>query len=121
MNKRDLLILEIYGLMQEYSKDNWGGDDESPIDFMSVFYATLIVHSLPKKIIMPGVSVDNTGYVCLDWNEGKDMILSTTINNKCVEYAAIVNSERYWGDSKNPGILPLEVKYLLSKYFTTNE
>ena len=71
--------------------ENWDGYGASPIDYLSVDYATSFICHLSSEIPSPEISVDNDGEIAIEWDYGPRKIFSVRIGRDgTLHYAGLV-------------------------------
>lgn len=109
---------QISDLVAHYSSAGWDGEDALPVSVESASVASVLIDALPDNVIAPEVTPEIDGRISLDWNLGKNRILSVSISSEMLIYAAIVGNRKIHGETTSVYELPQEIKDLLPGYFS---
>jgi hypothetical protein len=108
---------ELTDILANYSKPGWDGESADPISVNAATVANSIIDSLPDNVIPPELTPEPNGRISIDWNLGKNRMLSVSIGDEYIAYAAIVGLRRYHGQTELQYELPKEVCEILPGYF----
>jgi hypothetical protein len=109
---------EISELLQHYGLAGWDGEDAVPISVEVATIANSLVDILPDNTIPPEITPEIDGRISLDWNLGKNRILSLSISSDSLLFAAIIGLRKIHGETSSIYEIPKEVKDLLPGYFS---
>lgn len=115
---RDILLSNIYEIIDECSTAGWDGYEASPVSRTSAEGAERFINLLPDRIQLPEIYPEQDGHIAFEWHTDKDKIFSVTISDKLLIYAGIfsVNSKQH-GEEKFLNEIPETVENILFKNF----
>lgn len=115
------LVDEAFEIFHECSQPGWDGYDAVELSEEAVVNAKNFINLLPDGVSQPDLVPSPDGWLSFEWRSPEDRILSVTIENGVLIYAASVGQ-----DDVHYGRVPLEeyrekfppcIENILSEYF----
>jgi hypothetical protein len=110
-------VLELF---EECNKPGWDGYDACPVSEDAKRGAWLLLKLLPRGILPPDIIPEPDGKIALEWDLGKDMLLSLSVEGQQIIYAGILgagNNIHGKAQFSHTQALPDEIERALSLYF----
>ena len=119
MNK-EYLKSEIDLLINEYSMPNWDGYGAEALKKNISKNLKELIDLFPNKVKLPSVTPSPDGTIDLDWDEGKNIILSLSLQPDLnyLSWAAIIYQDKIHGISYSINQIPFVVMCILEKFFS---
>lgn len=114
---RHALKERIADIAETCAAANWDGEDALPITGAVAATAARLVERLPEHVAHPEIGPETAGCLALDWDLGRNRILSVSVFPGRIVYAGILGGERMHGDAMFHDELPETLRGLLGRYF----
>ncbi|OHB75843.1 MAG: hypothetical protein A2Z34_05440 [Planctomycetes bacterium RBG_16_59_8] len=114
---RASLIDQTMEMHDECSSPGWDGYDAEPLTTESLSSVRRFLESLPDYIQQPEIVPEPTGGIAFEWDKGRDVIFSVTLNGDRYVYAGILGDHKHHGEGTLTHELPEPVEVLLARYF----
>ena len=116
-----LLVSEAFGIYIECSEPGWDGYDASPLSPDSFLHASTFIELIPVWAPRPDLVPSPDGWISFEWRSLMNRILSVTLENRVLIYAAALGPQNlHYGSvslEEYRERLPPQIAELLSEYF----
>ncbi len=110
------IAFEIY---TECSSPNWDGYNALPMKTYAINWVASLIGLLPLEVTPPDIVPENTGDIGLEWRIGNTKIMTLSVVDGKLIYAAILgeHDKRHGEEPFNVYELPEQIKKILLKHF----
>ena len=115
---RDEVDREILEIRADCGEEGWDGYEARPVSDEATEGARELLRKLPEGIERPQVVPESAGTIAFEWDHGRDMLLSISIDGDELIYAGILGpGNSTSGEAMLSLGMPFEIEHALSVYF----